>query len=130
MKTLRDYINLIEGTTEGIFDIFKKKDEPATAKYLPLTPEQRALIKRYFPRSNVDVRFGGADSKYVLPTNAHATYKNLRIAFRNEQGTLMASIGHYRNDSGPDDPNVSPVVHSDHSIRSAADMVKLQDLAN
>lgn len=111
---------------EGIFDRFKKKPEP---QYLHLTADQRNLIRQYFPKSNVDIKMGGDGTAYVLPHNAHTTHGSLRIAFRNQDGQLMASVAHHSSASDAGNPNVRPAFHSDHAITSPEDMQKLAQLS-
>ncbi len=115
-----------EFLNEGILDVFrKKKVEP---QYLPLTPEQRQLIQKHFPQSNVAMRMGGPESEYVLPQNVHTTHGKVRIAFRNEDGQLKASVAHHHSSRDAGDPKVVPTFHSDHGIDSDEDMEKLKQL--
>ena len=50
--------------------------------------------------------------------------------FRNEQGKLMASVGHYDSPRSASDPNKSPVIHTDHSADSAEEMEKIKETVN
>ena len=107
---------------EGLFNLFKKKVEP---QMLQLTQEQRAMIKKHFKHSNVDMKMAGPDSKYVLEYNAHTTYGKGKIAFRNEDGVLKASVSYHRSNSDALNPKVMPLTHYDKTIESGKDMEKL-----
>lgn len=92
---------------EGWFNKQEKRDAPTH-----LTSEERALIKRLFPQSNVNMKM--ADGSYVFDSNAHAIHKNLRLTFYKKDGELRVSVQYYRNDDGPSNPNIAPITHTDH----------------
>jgi hypothetical protein len=106
---------------EGIFDAFKKKPEP---KMLPVSPEQRALIKQYFPAGNADTKYG--NGSYVLPLNVNTNHGKGRISFRNEDGVLKASIAYHGSEHDAINPRAMPVINYDVEINSPADMEKLK----
>ncbi len=115
---------LLQQLHEGLLDLLrgKKKSEP---QMVPLTDEQRKLIKKHFKSSNVDLKFGGPDSKYVLELNAHASQGKGRISFRNEEGKLKASVAYHRSKSDVGNPKAIPLTHYDVDINSEADIDKL-----
>jgi hypothetical protein len=92
---------------------------------LPLTPDQRKLIKQNFKNSNVDVKYGGEDSEYVLNFNANVVSGKGRISFRNEDGVLVAAIDHHDTHEDAIDPKVIPTTQYDFTITSEKDMKKL-----
>lgn len=108
---------------EGIFDRFKKKPKP---QMIPVTPEQRALIKQHFPDNNGSLRRSGPDSDYVLPLNVKANYGHGEISFRNEDGQLIASVAFYPNVRDVGNPRVSPYGHYDVVIGNEHDTEKLK----
>lgn len=99
---------LLQELKEGWFVGHRKQDQEPS----PLTSEERDLIKRLFPDSNVHMKMG--DGKHVFDKNAHAVYKNLRLSFYKKGDELRVSVGHYRDHDGPGNPKVSPVTHTDH----------------
>lgn len=107
---------------EGIFDRFRKKQEP---QMLPLTQEQRNLILQHFRSTNAGLKYGGEDSRYVLELNAHANHGRGRISFRNEDGVLKASVAYHGSESDVINPKTRPIVHYDVEITSPAVMQKL-----
>ena len=123
MKTLREYIDNLAAIEEGIFERFKKKPV-ATSN---LTPEDRELIKKYFPNSNADLRWGGPESEYVLPSNAHSIYGRGRIAFYNKGGQLTAGVAFHQSHRDAASRDAIPVTHYDVPINSEDDMVKLKE---
>jgi hypothetical protein len=103
---------------------FGRKEVPKASS--PLTPEERSLIKRLFPDSNVDLKHG--TSQHLFDRNAHAVYKNLRLSFYKRGDELRVSVGHYRDDMGPGNPSVSPVTHTDHQA-TEDELERVQRLA-
>ena len=122
MKSFNEYLK------EGLFDFLKKKKE-SKPEYHPLTDEQRSHIKKHFPHSNVDMRMGGPSSSHVLTHNAHANHGSLRIAFRNENGKLKASVAHHANASDARNPKVVPAFHSDHDAQTDEHMKHIKSLS-
>jgi hypothetical protein len=96
---------------------FGKKKE--TKEYLHLTEPQRDIIRKHFPRGNVDTKY--SNGEYVLPHNAMGQHKNKEFNFRNDGGKLMASVAHY---SGKIEG--SPAMHTDHHIKDSDDIEKLK----
>lgn len=90
---------------------------------LPITEEQRKLIRKHFQRSNVNIKYGSGE--YVLPYNVHAKYRGIELAFRNVDDVLYASVAHYRNlqHSG------IPMCHTDHIINTAEEMNYLKSIS-
>jgi hypothetical protein len=111
---------------EGLLDfLFGKKEEKKERELLPLTDEQRDTIRKYFKKSNVDIRFAGPGSKYVLEFNAKATHGRGEIHFRNEDGQLKALVAHYGNASDVGDSKKIPITHTTVVFDSEDDIKKL-----
>jgi len=108
---------------EGIFDFLKKK-QPQEKKNLPLTEEQRDMIRKHFTSSNVDIKLDG--KRYALEYNVLAKYKRGQIYFRNEDGVLKASVGYYGSEREAQDSKAIPVIHLDRTIKNDADMKDLK----
>lgn len=106
---------------EGIFDRFKKKPAP---KMLPITPEQRQLVKQYFPSGNVDTKY--SNGEYVLPLNVNTSHGKGRISFRNEDGTLKASVAYHASERDTNDMKAMPLTHYDVEINSEQDLRDLK----
>lgn len=124
---INEIVNEGKQLNEGIIDylkrlLFKKKQNDPT--YVPVTPEQRDLIKSVFADSNAHIKLT-PNGDYVLPYNVHARSGTAAIAFYSLDGQLMASVAHYRNARFKHTDR--PVIHSDHAINSVADLEKLKD---
>lgn len=113
---------LLQELKEGWFASHRKQEEQPN----PLTNEERNLIKRLFPNSNVHIKM--ADGKHVFDKNAHAVYKNLRLSFYKKGDELRVSVAHYRDDDGPGDPKVAPIIHTDHAV-SEDELERIQRMA-
>jgi hypothetical protein len=112
----------IKSFAKGILSPKKK-----SAEMLPLTKEHRDFIKKNFKSSNVDIKWT-EDGEYVLTHNAKADQGTGAIYFRNEDGTLKASVAFYRKKSDVSDPKARPLVHSDEKVETLDDVKKLKDM--
>ena len=112
---------------EGIFDRFKKKPE-AKPQRMPITAEQRAFIKQYFPTNhNADITWGRKDSgDYVLPDNVNVQYGKGLIAFLNIDGKLIASVAYHHNAQDRANPKATPLLHFEVPVNSGEDLEKLK----
>jgi hypothetical protein len=110
----------IKSFAKGILSPKKKE-----AKMLPLTKEQRDMIRKNFKSSNVDIKWS-KDGEYVITQNAKANHGLASIYFRNEDGVLKASVSHFRNKSEVSDPKVAPIEHTDEKAETQADIDKLK----
>ena len=93
---------------EGWFS--KKKNAPTRTS---LTDEERELIERIFPDTNVMLKSG---DKYLFDDGCHATYKNLHLTFYKRDGELKVSVAYYTDHDGPSNPRTRPLFHTDHSV--------------
>lgn len=111
---------------EGVIDFLKsmrKKKETETLD--PLTKDQITLIKTVFPGVNYLSKWSGTGVKDGDDKNAWANTPTKGIAFRNKNGTLMASVGHYK--AGQNKMTTPPIIHTDHEIKSEDDLEKLNE---
>lgn len=131
-KLIGGKITKVEKVSEGILDIFKKKPEPAKPKRLDITEEQRDMIRKNFSDHNADVKYSKEQegSIYVLPKNITANAGTGRFAFTNEDGKLMVSVGWHRSKEDRMNPRVSPMIHTDHEIKTEQDLKDLIKQAN
>ena len=112
---------------EGMFDRFKKKPE-AKPQRMPITAEQRAFIKQYFPTNhNADITWGRKDSDdYVLPDNVTVHSGKGLINFINHDGKLIANVALHRNAEDRMNIKASPLLHFDITVNSGEDLEKLK----
>lgn len=126
-KLIGGKITKVEKVSEGILDIFKKKPAPVKAKRENITDEQRDMIRKNFSDHNADVKWSKEQdgSIYVLPKNVTANAGTGRFAFTNEDGKLMVSVGWHQSKEGRMNPRVSPMIITDHEIKSEQDLKDL-----
>lgn len=115
----------VKTLNESILNIFKKKQQPLS-KMMPLTVEQRQLIKKNFKSSNALEKYGDEQSQYVLPFNANATHGKGTIAFRNESDVLIANVSYHASKEDALNPKVSPMASKDIIIKDQNDLDKLK----
>lgn len=113
----------IKQLTEGIFDFLKKKKKD---DLLPITDEQRKQIKKHFSSTNVDVKYAGENSRYVLPLSVNGIHGKGRINFYNDDGVLYCSVGVHGSEKDAIDQKVSPLYHIDVELKSDDDFKKLK----
>lgn len=126
-KLIGGKITKVEKVSEGILDFFKKKPEPVKPKRENITDEQRDMIRKNFSDHNTDVKWSQEQegSIYVLPKNVTANAGIGRFAFTNEDGKLMVSVGWHRSREDRMNPRVSPMIHTDHEIKTEQDLKDL-----
>ena len=100
---------LLRELKEGWFSS-KKEHKPVRT---PLTDEERQLIQRIFPDTNVMLKSG---DKYLFDDGANATYKNLHLTFYKRDDELKVSVAYYKDHDGPSNPRTSPDFHTDHDV--------------
>lgn len=78
-----------------------------------LTVEERALIMRIFPNSNVDMKTGSGE--YLFPCNAHAFHGRAHLSFYKNRGHFRVVVAHHASEKDALDPRVVPITHTDHA---------------
>ena len=88
------------------------KDKKSETLFLPITKEQRTLIKSYFSDTNAFITYSGKnDDNYVLPNNVKANYGKGIISFYNTNGILKASVAYHSSVEDRVNLKAIPLLH-------------------
>ncbi len=112
-----------ESIEEGLFD---KKSKPKLHTR-ELTDDERKLIKKYVPSSNIEMK---NSSGHLFPKNAHG-YRGIgRITFYTEDDVLMASVGLHSSEDDASNPRKSPLKTVEVSLKSEDDFKKIAKMVD
>lgn len=120
-----------EGVISGAVDKLKQmlfgKKAPEH-NLLPITEEQRDLIRQHFKSSNVNIKYGTGE--YVIKMNVHAEHGKTSLAFYNDNGQLMCGIAHWGSLDDRLTKGRIPIMHTTHAINNPDDIEKIKVYGN